>query len=88
MADFSTEERRELLEEGRALPPDPGRFPIRPGSREDVHDAAMDVGRIPEDEQAEARAHVTRWAVHDGTTGALPDTWHLEKGDDNDHDYD
>ncbi|HSZ28367.1 MAG TPA: hypothetical protein VK784_01255, partial [Pseudonocardiaceae bacterium] len=70
--------RRELLEQGRALPPDPGRFPIRPGSREDIHDAAEDSHRIPEGEQDEVRAHVTRWAVHDGTTDALPEDWKVE----------
>lgn len=78
MAEIDTEERRHLLAEGRALPPDPGRFPIRPGSGEDVEHAAADVGRVPEAEQDQARAHVVRWAVHDGTTDHLPDTWHIE----------
>jgi hypothetical protein len=75
MAEFTDEERRRLLAEGRALPPEPGRFPIRAGSREDVHDAAKDVNRIPEGERGEVRAHITRWAVHDGTTSALPEDW-------------
>lgn len=78
MPEFSAEERRRLLAEGRALPPDPGRFPIRPGSREDVRDAARDVNRIGEDDRARVRAHITRWAVHDGTTSALPESWHVE----------
>lgn len=77
--EISAETRRDLLEQGRALPPDPGRFPIRAGNAQDVHDAAMDVPRIPEQEQPHARAHIVRWAVHDGTTSALPDTWRVEK---------
>jgi hypothetical protein len=36
------------------------------------------VGRIPEHEQAEVRAHIVRWAVNDGTTSHLPETWHIE----------
>lgn len=78
MADIDTDTRRELLAAGRALPPDPGRFPIRPHNGQDVHNAAMDVPRIPDAEQPEARAHVVRWAVHDGTTDHLPDTWQIE----------
>lgn len=78
MTDIPDEERRRLLADGRALPPDPGRFPIRPGSGQDIEHAANDVGRIPEHEQDEARAHIVHWAVNDGTTSHLPDTWHLE----------
>lgn len=78
MPDISDDERRELLAAGRALPPEPGRFPIRPGSGEDVHNAAADVPRIPESEQPAARQHIVRWAVHDGTTDHLPGTWRLE----------
>jgi hypothetical protein len=77
MPDISAESRRELLSEGRALPPEPGRFPIRAGSREDVSDAARDVNRIPEGERPAVRAHITRWAIHDGTESALPETWRI-----------
>lgn len=77
MSDIDTDERRKLLSEGRALPPDPGRFPLRPGNEDDIRNAARDVNRIDESDRPEVRAHVTRWAVHDGTTGALPDSWHI-----------
>lgn len=78
MTEFSAEERRELLERGRALPPEPGRFPIRPGSGDDVEHAASDVGRLPEHERGPVRRYITRIAVKDGTTDRLPDTWHIE----------
>lgn len=80
MPEISDDQRRELLAAGRALPPEPGSFPIRPGSGDDVHNAAMDVPRVPPDEQPRAREHVVRWAVHDGTTDRLPQTWHIERG--------
>lgn len=77
MPDIPDDTRRELLAEGRALPPDPGRFPLRPDNEQDIEDAARDVNRIPDDERGEVRAHITEWAVHDGTTGALPYSWHI-----------
>lgn len=78
MADIDADERRELLAVGRALPPEPGRFPLRPGNGEDIDDAVADINRIPEEQRPEVRAHVTRWAVHDDTTDHLPDSWHIE----------
>ena len=79
MADIDSDQRQQLLAQGRALPPEPGRFPIREGNGQDVHNASMDVARLPETEQAQVRAHVVRWAVHDDTTDRLPDTWHVER---------
>lgn len=78
MAEIDAEQRRTLLAEGRALPPEPGRFPIRPGSGEDVRDAAADEHRIPDAERPRVRAHIVRWAVHDGTTSDLPESWRVE----------
>jgi hypothetical protein len=77
--EIGDQERRALLAQGRALPPEPGRFPIRPGSGQDVEDAAMDVPRIPESEQPAVRRHIVRWAVADGTTDRLPETWRVER---------
>lgn len=81
MSDIDDGERRELLAEGRALPPDPGRFPLRPHNSGDIEHAAADVNRIDENERPEVRAHITRWAVHDGTTDALPASWHITRKD-------
>lgn len=78
MTEFTAGQRRELLQQGRALPPDPGRFPLRPGNGDDIANAARDVPRMPEGKRPEARAHIVKWAVHDGTTNHLPDTWHIE----------
>lgn len=82
MSDIDTDERRRLLSEGRALPPDPGRFPLRPGNADDISNAAHDVNRIDDAERSEVRAHITKWAVHDGTTEALPDSWHIVRKED------
>lgn len=78
MPELDAEERRHLLEEGRALPPDPGRFPLRPHNGQDIDDAVRDVNRIPDEQRPEVRAHITRWAIHDDTADHLPDTWHVE----------
>lgn len=77
MSDFTAQQRRALLEQGRALPPDPGRFPLRPGNTGDIDNAVRDVNRLPEGQRDEVRAHIVAWAVHDGTTDHLPDTWHI-----------
>lgn len=78
MAEPAEQQRRELLAQGRALPPEPGQYGIREGSGDDVAAAAAESVSVPESDQDRVRGHIVRWAVVDGTTDHLPGDWHIE----------
>lgn len=71
MGNYNTEQRRQLLKQGKALPPakpgDPPRFPIDDGS--DV-DSAVHLARTDEE-----RRHTYKQARRLGKLGKIPANW-------------
>lgn len=71
MGNYSIEQRRKLLKQGKALPPkkagDPPRFPIDDGG-----DVTSAVGLARTDEE---RRHVYRHAKRLGQLGKIPSNW-------------
>lgn len=80
MPDLSTQGRRALAQQGKALP-DPeggGRFPIR--NRADLSNAIRAVGRAKGGEAGRAmvRRYIMRRAKALGLTSMIPDTWNAD----------
>ena len=67
MGNYSAEQRRQLLKQGKALPGDPPRFPIDNPS--DVSDA-INLAKTPAE-----RAHVYKHAKRLGVVGRIPAHW-------------
>lgn len=71
MGDYNTQQRKDLLKQGKALPPkkagDPPRFPIDDGS-----DVASAVQLARTDEE---RAHTYKQAKRLGALGKIPANW-------------
>ena len=68
---FSTEERKELAKEGRAMPD--GSFPIR--NVQDLKDAVRSYGRASDDRQAQVKKFIIKRAKALGAEADLPEDW-------------
>ena len=79
-ADFSSDERKSLASQGKALPD--GSFPIR--NKSDLSNAIQAYGRASD--KGRAKAWIIRRARALGATGMLPDSWGVSKSDSSDND--
>lgn len=73
MADFTSEERRNLAKQGKAMPD--GSFPIRNTS--DLHNAIRAVGRGGADHN-KIRRFIIRRAIALGARNAIPSNWNSD----------
>lgn len=77
MADFSSKQREDLADKGKALPG--GRFPIR--NRSDLMNAIRAVGRVKpntEEARAKVRRFIIRRAKELNAESLIPDTWRAD----------
>ena len=72
---FSTEERKRLAKEGKALPD--GSYPIV--TKRDVENAVKAFGRSNPGDRGRVKRHIERRARALGATDMLPEDWHMEK---------